>query len=155
MARKRRPVSERFFKYVSPEPNSGCWLWLGGVAGKGYGRLLEYDENRNRHRRPATQVSLEIHGHSRPFQDAMALHHCDNSYCVNPDHLYWGTAQDNVDDMIQRGRAKLDTTRKTHCKRGHALVEENLLVYATRRQCRLCNDHRNHARLASEREARA
>lgn len=34
----------------------------------------------------------------------MACHHCDNPICVNPVHLYVGTAQTNVDDMDRRGR---------------------------------------------------
>ena len=32
------------------------------------------------------------------------LHRCDNPQCVNPFHLFIGTKQDNVDDMIQKNR---------------------------------------------------
>jgi hypothetical protein len=31
-----------------------------------------------------------------------ALHTCDHSLCVNPDHLYEGTQSDNLNDVIQR-----------------------------------------------------
>ncbi len=34
------------------------------------------------------------------------LHHCDVRACLNPKHLYAGTHQDNVNDMIRRGRDK-------------------------------------------------
>lgn len=33
-------------------------------------------------------------------------HHCDNRGCVRPDHLFVGTAQDNIRDMDRKGRRK-------------------------------------------------
>lgn len=39
--------------------------------------------------------------------DGMVCHTCDNPPCCNPAHLYLGTAQTNVQDMIDRGRADL------------------------------------------------
>lgn len=32
----------------------------------------------------------------------LVLHTCDNKWCVNPDHLYLGTASQNVNDMVER-----------------------------------------------------
>ena len=37
-------------------------------------------------------------------------HHCDNRKCGNPEHLFLGTNQDNVTDMIQKGRNRRGET---------------------------------------------
>lgn len=36
------------------------------------------------------------------------LHSCDNKPCINPHHLFLGTRQDNVDDMVAKGRHKAE-----------------------------------------------
>lgn len=81
-----------------PEPNTGCWLWLGALDPKGYGRA--YDPRRGSifaHRLSLMEKVGDI-------GDLYALHKCDQPSCVNPDHLFPGTAQDNTDDMIRKGR---------------------------------------------------
>jgi len=42
-------------------------------------------------------------------------HHCDNPACVNPDHLFLGTLQDNVDDMCRKGR-QARRKGEAHCR---------------------------------------
>lgn len=36
--------------------------------------------------------------------DSVVRHTCDNSRCINPEHLILGTHQDNAKDMLDRGR---------------------------------------------------
>ena len=81
-----------------PEPNSGCWLWLGGTTPKGYGMLRVDGVMRRAHR-----VSYAAYN-DEPIGDLHVLHKCDNPTCVNPDHLFLGTNQDNVDDRVRKGR---------------------------------------------------
>lgn len=43
-----------------------------------------------------------------PIEEGLlVLHHCDNTRCVNPNHLYQGYQDENTADMIMRGRSKL------------------------------------------------
>jgi hypothetical protein len=89
---------DRFMDKVSPEPNSGCWLWTGCVNYDGYGQLLVGRGARGAHR-----VSYELfHGAIEPGMHI--CHKCDVPSCVNPDHLFMGTAADNAADKVRKGR---------------------------------------------------
>jgi hypothetical protein len=104
----RRPtLEERFWSAVSPEPNSGCWLWTGYTVGRGYGRLGDGTKRM----RLATHVSLQLAG--RPAAPGMCVcHRCDMPSCVNPDHLFIGTQADNVRDMHTKGRWRAPRRRR-------------------------------------------
>ena len=86
-------------KYI-PEPNSGCWLWLASLQSKGYGSQ-RYQGRSDR----AHCVSYKIHCGPIP-EGRIVCHTCDTRICVNPDHLYLGTPQSNMDDRVKRGRWK-------------------------------------------------
>ena len=96
---------------IIPEPMSGCHLWIGSLTSQGYGGISRKGKLLKAHR-----VVYEIE--CGPIPDgAMLCHHCDNRVCVNPDHLYVGTAQSNVDDMNRRGRNKSPKGAKHHAAR--------------------------------------
>lgn len=91
---------KRFSDQVIPEPNSGCWLWLGTESRHGYGQLRLNGSWTLAHR-----LSYLLHVGPIP-EGKFILHHCDNRICVNPEHLYAGSALENVRDMISRGRGR-------------------------------------------------
>jgi hypothetical protein len=83
---------------VSPEPNSGCWLWCSTVSPRGYGRYPMDGRNWFAHR-AAWRL---FRG---PIPDGLFLcHKCDVPGCVNPDHLFLGTARDNALDAVAKRR---------------------------------------------------
>lgn len=71
-----------------------------------------------------------------------ALHTCDNTRCVNPEHLYWGTNIQNVKDMCNRKRSYQQ--KKTQCRAGHPYRGDNLRIDKDgRRVCKSCKWYRN------------
>jgi hypothetical protein len=126
---------------------TGCWLWTAAVDAHGYGRFNAGRKTAagNPLSQHATHVSWELYvGTSRNGLDV--LHRCDTPECVAPHHLFLGTAQDNVNDMIKKGRGKSGqhNKAKTHCKAGHPLSGDNLYftAYNNGRHCRKCNARR-------------
>lgn len=93
---------ERFEAFVLPEPNSGCWLWMGSVTGTGHGCFGYGGKGRTV---MAHRAAYALYRGAIPI-GAMILHKCDVACCVNPDHLYPGTHRDNMRDMRERKRAR-------------------------------------------------
>lgn len=123
---KPTPPEVRFWKYVSPEPNSGCWLWTG--TGARYGQISRWIGTRWQFY-PAHRLSYEMH--KGPIPKGLVIDHkCRNTMCVNPEHLRAVTQGENV----RSGKG----TKKTHCRRGHPLVTGNLYFHGKQRYCKPC-----------------
>jgi len=76
---------------VQYDTNGGCWLW---PVAKGYGCY--------RGKRPSR---LSYEAFKGPIPEGLFVcHTCDVTQCVNPDHLWVGTASDNSLDMVKKGR---------------------------------------------------
>jgi len=100
---------DRFRRKYRVVADTGCWEWTGcrdGAPRNGsdprgsYGRFALDGY----HMMPAHRASYELF--RGPIPDGMFVcHHCDNPPCVNPAHLFLGTAQDNADDTVRKGRS--------------------------------------------------
>jgi hypothetical protein len=99
---KLRSIESRFWEKVITGKPDECWIWQGSFHSKGYGQLWNNDLGRNI---GAHRVSLFIHT-GKSGDGLNALHRCDNPPCVNPNHLYFGTTQDNAIDRETRLRGR-------------------------------------------------
>jgi hypothetical protein len=87
----------KFLHNIRFDDKNKCWLWLGGVNGVGYA-FLNPSIDRQYY---AHHFSFRLFYEYNP--DGYILHKCDNKLCVNPHHLYEGTAQDNARDRERNG----------------------------------------------------
>jgi hypothetical protein len=135
---------ERFEEKFIPEPNSGCWIWTAATGGNARYRYGEFSFNGCPEL--AHRVSWILYRGDIP-DGLNILHRCDNGLCVNPHHLFSGTQQDNMHDMIKKGRDRFYpgdvrgrfNRNKTCCKRGHPLSGDNLRIRSSgSRECVAC-----------------
>lgn len=100
----KRKLIELFETYFQLEPNSGCWLWLGPYLTYrgGYGVFNRAPNGYVTAR--AHRVAWELYKDVKLTEEIHVLHSCDNSICVNPDHLWLGGQEDNMRDMAMKGR---------------------------------------------------
>ena len=96
----QRSGRRRLFDQVRKTPT--CWLWTGRVVGRPpndlYGQMRWYGRETLAHRISYTLAKGPIP------PGKLVLHTCDTPRCVRPSHLFLGTHQDNVDDMMAKGR---------------------------------------------------
>lgn len=128
----------RFWEKCIPEPNSGCWLWLGAIS-EGYGQLRWPDGSATAKRVTAHRVAVMVEGRLIP-DDYTIDHRCEITCCTNPAHLDVVTNEENIARYWRRHP-------HTRCVNGHLLCEAG--IYLDRqgsKHCRRCTLDQQRAR---------
>ena len=105
MAPTRQPIRPRIMANI--RVHGECWLWTGARTSDGYGVMGVGRKQFRAHRLSYQEFKGEI-----PL-GMQVCHSCDVPLCVNPDHLFVGTPQQNTDDMIAKGRRPVILPRRT------------------------------------------
>lgn len=129
-------TKEEFLARISPEPNSGCWLWTGAMRSSGYGNAHVDGRFVSAHRFAYECANGPVE------DDCEVMHTCHMRLCCNPQHLMAGSHAENMRQAKERGSmSKLGS----YCSRGHKMTAANTLLRPNgARRCRAC--HRELAR---------
>lgn len=131
-------LPDRFLDKISPDPNTGCWLWTGAINNQGYGIMsLTTDK-----KRCVLAHRFAFQSEYGPIPDGKELdHECHTPLCVNPGHLEPVTHKVNMERSVRAIR--------THCVNGHPRTAENTYIRKDRpgtKQCAACNVEKNRQR---------
>lgn len=96
-------LAERILMRVEFDTNGGCWLYDGCLDRAGYPSTRYKSKVTRMHRASYAAFKGEI-------GNKLVLHKCDVRCCVNPDHLFLGTHEDNMKDMVAKKRRKNDAS---------------------------------------------
>ena len=98
---------DRFWNQV--QKTEDCWIWTGYTNSDMYGQL-SYHKNSKNIVVGSHIYSWELYTGRQVPKGILVCHHCDHPWCVNPQHLFLGTKNDNTQDMVSKGRQNRGST---------------------------------------------
>ena len=93
---------KKFWSKVEIKSEDSCWNWTAGLSHRGTGKFMS--GLRAGFTSIAPRFSWMLHHGPIPL-GLLVCHKCDNRLCVNPKPLFLGTHQDNMTDMVTKGRS--------------------------------------------------
>lgn len=124
MFTKRIPIDVRFRSGFTPRARGECWNWVGRPTNEGYGNIRM--AGRRGKMVLAHRFAYEYFIGKIPMGKCVC-HRCDNRLCVNPNHLFIGTIQDNNADRDGKGRCRTGWVPGELCGQ-HKLTEPQVLA---------------------------
>ena len=118
--------AQRFWKKVYIKSPQECWEWRRYINHGGYGVAGERRQGINTAHRIAYKLTYG------DIPNGMhVLHHCDNRSCVNPAHLFLGTNNDNIQDMVTKMRQAFGEKHPKHKLSEQDVITIRLLYHTT------------------------
>ncbi len=99
---KPKTLKDRILEKTEIKIN-GCWIWKGAKSGSPSKNIRYGYINIDGKARRVHRVFYELY-YNADIKGKTLMHSCDNPSCINPEHIFVGTPQDNMDDMINKGR---------------------------------------------------
>ena len=118
---------EHFWSLAEPIPETGCWIWNGGLGKNGYGRYSLHGKRELAHR-----ISFRL-ANKIDISGMCICHRCDVPLCVNPVHLFAGTQRDNLADMRAKGRDVPPPSKRGEAHYEGKLTDESVRSIRARR----------------------
>lgn len=123
-------LPRRFWAKVVEDPDTGCWMWTGGITADGYGRFKVAGKTRFAHR-------LAYEALVGPILAAHLDHFvCETPGCANPSHVRPASVRENT---LRGNTLPAANLAKLECPAGHPYDESNTYIHDGKRSCRACH----------------
>ena len=101
---KREKIKARLLASLIEDKETGCWNWVRSKNLGGYGIMRAVPVDGKNRMYMVHRVSYALFVDDIP-ENMCICHRCDNRSCANPEHLFLGTLNDNIQDRKNKDRS--------------------------------------------------